>query len=261
MASDYHPIYSTLWGDEKLEGAPFEERGFFAHLCSNNRVRPSGIFRVTDAQLAADTTLQPTKVRTYCTDLDKRGLIVRDGAWLFVRAYFKRQPKGENLLKGVASDIATCSSVRVLESFALKYPIRSQWVTDRLATLDRPINDSCSTEQCSAVAVQSNTVQSRDASAGAGAPASPALTNGFHIPNSVAAALSRAPRLGGDRRITSAAYWLAEVRANQGVDFTAEVLKAEAWMTANPKRAARSDLPRFLHNWLAKAKADLDAER
>jgi len=255
MASDYHPIYSTLWGDEKLEGSPFEERGFFAHLCSNNRVRPSGIFRVTDAQLAADTTLQPSRVRTYCTDLDRRGLIVRDGAWLFVRAYFKRQPKGENLLKGVASDIATCSSVRVLESFALKYPIRSQWVTDRLATLDRPINYSCSTEQCSAVAVmnlQSSAEQGTIASAGK-APASPALTNGFHVPTSVAAALTRAPRLGTDPRINTPAYWQAEVRANPGVDYAAEVLKAEAWMAANPKRAARRDLPRFLHTWLSRA--------
>ena len=55
MASDYHPLYSTLWNDEKLEASPFEARGFFAYLCSNNRVRPSGIYRATDAQLAADT--------------------------------------------------------------------------------------------------------------------------------------------------------------------------------------------------------------
>jgi len=181
MASDYHPIYSTLWGDEKLEGAPFEERGFFAYLCSNPRVRPSGIFRVTDAQLVADTTLPLKKVRHYCADLDRRALIVREEAWMFVQAYFKRQPKGDNLLKGVAADIATCSSDRVLSTFALKYPLLSQRVADRRATVARPINEVVSTEQYSAVAVQSSTVQSNTVS-GSSPDVAPLINGHEHGP-------------------------------------------------------------------------------
>ena len=56
------------------------------------------------------------------------------------------------------------------------------------------------------------------------------------------------------------AFWLAEVRANQGVDFSAEILKAEAWMVANPKRAARRDLSRFLHTWLGHAEREETVE-
>lgn len=84
-------------------------------------------------------------------------------------------------------------------------------------------------------------------------------TNGFQIPPSVARALAKAPRLGGDTRINSPVYWQAEVRANNGLDFATEVLKAEAWMTANPRKAPRRELPRFLHTWLSRARADLEA--
>lgn len=79
-----------------------------------------------------------------------------------------------------------------------------------------------------------------------------ANTPGFQIPTSIAAALARAPRLGAHPRIKSSAYWLAEVRANQGIDFSGEILRAEAWIEANPKKAPRSDLPRFLHSWLGR---------
>ena len=44
-----------------------------------------------------------------------------------------------------------------------------------------------------------------------------------------------------------------ELRANPGVNLAAEVLKAEAWLTTNPKRAPKSDVPRFLHSWLSRA--------
>jgi hypothetical protein len=51
----------------------------------------------------------------------------------------------------------------------------------------------------------------------------------------------------------SVEFWRAEVRANGEVDLPAEILKAEAWMAANPNKAPRKDLPRFLHNWLSRA--------
>lgn len=135
MASDYHPLYATLWNDDKLEGASFEGKGFFAYLCTNERVRPSGIYRMTDMQFVADTGLPLPRVRGYLGDLEIRGLIVRDGAWLFVVGYFKRQPKGPWLVKGVLADIDVCSSVRILQSFSQKYPIHDQRVVQRLEQL------------------------------------------------------------------------------------------------------------------------------
>lgn len=32
MAGRYHPLYDGIWNNEKFEGAPFEEIGFFIYL-------------------------------------------------------------------------------------------------------------------------------------------------------------------------------------------------------------------------------------
>jgi len=82
-------------------------------------------------------------------------------------------------------------------------------------------------------------------------------TNGaaptFRVPEDVWAALDRAPRLGAVPKLRSPEFWQAEVRANVGVDFAREVLKAEAWMAAGrPKR----DLAMFLHKWLKGAERE-----
>lgn len=134
----YHPLYDGLWHHEDLEGAPFEEKAFFIFLWSNPRMRPSGIYRVTDAQLAADAELPVTRVQAYLADLARRLRIVRDGAWLFVRGYFARQPKQDRLLLGVQADINSCSSVPVLQSFGQKYPIYDKWSADRLQKVSNP---------------------------------------------------------------------------------------------------------------------------
>lgn len=75
----------------------------------------------------------------------------------------------------------------------------------------------------------------------------------FNIPESVVNALDRAPALGQPPRLRDPAWWQAEVRANPGVDFAAEVLKAEAWLRTNQQRKPRKDLARFLHNWFTRA--------
>jgi uncharacterized phage protein (TIGR02220 family) len=146
MASRYHPLFGGLWSSVHLEGLPFEAKGFFAYLCSNDRLRPSGIYRVTDAQLAVDTGLPMNRVRTYLEALAARGRIVRDGSWIFVRGYLDRQPKHGPMLKGAENDVAECTSVAILKAFSLKYPHLDRWSTDRLVTLTRPINEIRSTD-------------------------------------------------------------------------------------------------------------------
>jgi len=137
----YHPIFSGLWNDEDLAGLTFECKGFFCYLCTNDHMRPSGIYRVSDAQLVAETELPLPSVQAHLEALQTRRRILRDSAWLFVRGYLKRQPKQERLLIGARNDVDNCSSVLILESFALKYPMYSRWSTDRLLTINRPIND------------------------------------------------------------------------------------------------------------------------
>ena len=77
----------------------------------------------------------------------------------------------------------------------------------------------------------------------------------FQIPESIQQALARSPILGAVARLREPAWWQAQVRANgrRGIDFAAELLKAEAWLTTNPHRAPRKDHARFLHTWLARA--------
>jgi hypothetical protein len=75
----------------------------------------------------------------------------------------------------------------------------------------------------------------------------------FKVNPEIQSALKHAPRLGAVPRLWSVEFWRAEVRANGEVDLPAEILKAEAWMAANPNKAPRKDLPRFLHNWLSRA--------
>jgi hypothetical protein len=147
MAGRYSPIYSGVWNHEALEGTSFECKAFFVFLCSNERVRPSGIYRVTDAQLAVDTGLPSRSIRHYLDDLVRRCRIIRDGAWLFVRGYLDRQPKQERLLKSVLNDITECGSLLVLRAFGEKYPIYRRWSDDRLLTINRPLQPNVSSEQ------------------------------------------------------------------------------------------------------------------
>ena len=90
-------------------------------------------------------------------------------------------------------------------------------------------------------------------------PAAPVTGVEFKVNSEIVAALAQAPKLGAVTRLWTVDFWRAEVRANPGVDFAPELLKAEAWLAANPQRAPRKDLARFLHNWLARADHGEDA--
>ena len=141
MAGRYSPIYSGVWSDDALEGAPFEEKAFFVYLWSNERIRPSGIYRVTDEQLAVDTGLRIKTVQTYVGDLAARGRIVRDGRWLFVRGYLSRQPNHARLLTGARHDVTECTSPSVQEAFCQRYPLYSKWLVDGQPTFTNPMHE------------------------------------------------------------------------------------------------------------------------
>lgn len=134
----YHPLYDSVWNDEDLEGLPFEGKAFFVFLWSNPRIRPSGIYRVSDAQLAVDTGLEPFVVTGYLADLVDRGRIVRDGQWLFVRGYFGRQPNTPRLVTGVMQDLANCRSEIIRKAYSERYPLVSRPSLDGQAMVSRP---------------------------------------------------------------------------------------------------------------------------
>lgn len=161
MPSRYHPIEDGLWDDPKLEGCSFEAHGFFAFLCSNHRQRPSGIYRATDGQLAADTGLSIRKVSAYLSDLHTRGPIVRDGAWIFTKKYFKRQKKGPWLLVGAETDVKACVSRLVVEAFAECYPLYKHWVPTESELSTPNLSAQSRAEQSSYRAEQSSNTSPR----------------------------------------------------------------------------------------------------
>lgn len=74
------------------------------------------------------------------------------------------------------------------------------------------------------------------------------------VPANILSALDRTQLLGQVLTLRGIRFWRATIRATNGhVDYPSEILKAEAWLSANPTRAPRKDLSRFLHNWLARA--------
>jgi hypothetical protein len=135
MPARYHPLYDGVWSDDALEGARFEVKAFFVFLCANPLQRPSGIYRATDQQLAALTELPLKRVRSYLAELVKRGRILRDGAWIFVRGYLARQPHHENLLNAVRQNVEECGSPIITEAFYERYPLIRQRSRDRRQTV------------------------------------------------------------------------------------------------------------------------------
>ena len=134
----YHPLYEGFWDEVKLEGCPPEERLLAVYLFSNPKIRPSGIYRITDQEAALGAKIPLARAPRYMADLHARGFIVRDGHWILVVGYFRLQPKQPFLLKGARVDVHECCSVPILETLIKRYPLLNQWSADRLATIAQP---------------------------------------------------------------------------------------------------------------------------
>jgi hypothetical protein len=77
----------------------------------------------------------------------------------------------------------------------------------------------------------------------------------FKIPPDVEEALTKCPAFRSVTRLADPAWWQGELRANneKGVRYASEVLRAQAWLNTNSRRAPRRDMARFLHNWFDRA--------
>jgi len=166
MPARYHPLYDGLWDDDCFDArgglptAEFEERAFFAFLCSNHRLRPSGIYRATDEQLALDATLPVKRVKRYLVTLEQRGRIVRDGAWIFVRGYLGRQPHHANLVNAALEQVERCSSEAIQAAFAEKYPLLRRPSGNHRRTVAQPSSNVRATYKRKPSSEQSSTEQS-----------------------------------------------------------------------------------------------------
>jgi hypothetical protein len=83
------------------------------------------------------------------------------------------------------------------------------------------------------------------------APAAPASSVIFQIPESIEGALNKCRRLGRVPRLREPGWWQDHVRAYRGLNYAQEVRDAEAYLATVPGRY--TDLARFLHNSLARS--------
>lgn len=81
----------------------------------------------------------------------------------------------------------------------------------------------------------------------------------FIVNDEILHALSQCRLLGAVPRLKTPAFWQAMIRAYRKIDYAAEVLKAEAWLAANPGRP-KTDLPRYLANWFKNADSRIDED-
>lgn len=122
-------------GDWQLDGMSFDGRALLQYLHANERTRPSGIARVTDDQLAADTDLPLPRVRSALRELGDRGQVLREGAWLWVVEHFGRIPKTRLWLAGARDDVRRCTSAAIVRAWGERYPHHMRWADDRLREL------------------------------------------------------------------------------------------------------------------------------
>jgi hypothetical protein len=73
------------------------------------------------------------------------------------------------------------------------------------------------------------------------------------IPESIKTALASTRLLNATPKLWDPSFWQSNIRATNGrIEYAQEILKAEAWLAANPTRAPRKDLARFFNNWLSR---------
>lgn len=167
-------------------------------------------------------------------------------------------PSSDNICRQPLSDVAVVgnreSRIEMRESDESRNGARSS------ATLTQEncaaLPESLGQTQASGRGPTPTQVRS-EAQPGAPAPESPTRVK-FSIPDAITSALNRAPRLGAVTRLRYPDWWQAVIRANRGVDFPTEVLRAEAYLVAHPQRHYK-DLGKFLHGWMSRADRSVTA--
>lgn len=170
MQSKYHAIEDGLWDDPKFDAdvllnlpeADGDERGFFAFLCSNKMQRPCGIYRATNVELAVMYRWPLARVEATLPILVRRRLIVRDGSWIFMPGYWKRQAHNPGMIKAARAGIESCSSPIIIDAFLEHYPLHKEWLGNGSETVCQPSNRIASTDQTSTRADQSRPEEGSD---------------------------------------------------------------------------------------------------
>jgi hypothetical protein len=255
MPSRYHPIEDGLWDDPKFDAwgdlpeAPGDERGFFAFLSSNKFQRLAGIYRATDGELAEAYRWSVARVKRVIASLVLRRLVVRDGAWIFLPGYWKRQAHNPGMLIAARKSVMACSSSKILSAFVERYPLHREWLPNGWRTVGEPMNENAPAEQLPSRAVTEQLQRGVG-----GSDQAPALDP------ALAAILTDCPHLSLVNNGASAGFWDQVLGACEPYPLAdsrwlgAKLRAWNVWFESRPSRRSRDRkrLESRLMGWLVK---------
>ncbi len=248
-------LYAGIFDHPEFQALPAQARHVLltTRLCA--QAGPGAIFTCYPEVLARQAGLPPRQIERALTALEAAGWIQREGLIVWVVNGLRYDPSmhlsDPKHQKAVARAVSALPRLSIVLRFCDYYKITRPF--------DGPSKHETTLALPKTEYRRPNTEDRVPKEAGApaetaGPAPAPSLIQ-FRVPTSISEALDRAPRLGADRRIRTPAYWQALVRAHAGVNYGHEILKAEAWMVANPAKAPRKNLARFMATWIGRAEA------
>lgn len=243
----FRGVYSALFDDSDYQHLPPPARLVLltVRLCANAGLPV--IFTYSVDTLMRQTGYRRQDIETALKTLQAGGWIERDASLLWVRNGLKYDPlvRPEKNPKHRSAVIRWLEGLpkhplvlRFCDYYQIPYPFERVSDTHAIG----PFKEKEKEEDKEKTLLFADVARATSAD----------TRTQFHIPDPITAALGKAPRLSRSPRLQQPDFWQAQIRAHRSVNFPAELLKAEAWLVANP----RKNLPRFLANWFNNAHGD-----
>lgn len=252
----YRAVYSALFDDLDFQALRPQARLLLLTLRQCKQAGPAAIFLAYRDQLAQQTGLSVAEVTRSRNELAAAGWINVEGHVVWVRNGLRHDPTmtlaNENHRKAVLEWVAGLPKLAIVLKFCdyyqLPYPFT---IPSGIPSPYPPQSNDSDTDSDTDTELPSQTAEPAAAEAAARGVLTHQEPNG-HLPPAFASALDRSPRLRGIVRLRDPDFWRAQ-RLVCPQNLLTELVAADAWMAANPQRAPRRDVPRFLNRWFKRA--------
>lgn len=265
----YRAVYSVLFDDLDFQTLRPNARLLLLTYRQCRQAGPAAIFLAYRDHVAKQTGLSLGEVTRCRDELAAAGWIEFEGDIVWVRNGLRHDPTmhvaNENHRKAIMAWIATLPRLAIVLRFCDYYQFRYPFTipsgippeghtgTHREQRIPDTRNQIPETRRSSSPPDR--------ATAAGGAEPGDVLTHEMNgptpdvptpVPRAFAEALDRSPRLRGVARLRDPDFWRAQ-RLVCPEGLLTELVAADAWMAANPKRAPKKDIPRFLNRWFKRS--------
>jgi hypothetical protein len=245
----FRGLYSVLFDDPDFRRLPTSARFLLVTLRLCRDAGPSAIFEYSADLLMRQTGLSPRALETSFHALEAGSWIVREYPIVWVRNALRYDPMlrlaDPKHKHAVLRWLNALPRLKIVLTFCDYYELPRPF-GDPSETLPRVITTETEKEKEKELLLRSD--PKTDPSA---------ARIQFDIPNSISAALAKAPTFSALPRLHDPAFWQSQLRAygRSGIDFPSEILKAEAWLATHPARRPHhaTGLVRFLGSWFSRA--------